>query len=113
MFLENRGLTSFLSGLGFTFLVPYICFFAWSKPVFIFTVVSGVVAGIMVPLLLFAFFNNHITAGFVSGMLVMIVVFLISSSFFQFGIQGVHTLIVSMVSSASVYLLLYSLRGRE
>ena len=113
MFLENKGLTSFLSGLGFTFLAPYIWFFAWSKPIFVFVITAGIVAGIVIPLLLFAFFNNHILAGFISGMLVMIIVFLIASSFFQHGLLGIHTLIVSLVSSASVYLLLYSLRGRE
>ena len=113
MFLENKGLTSFLSGLGFTFLVPYIWFFAWSKPVFVFVIAACIVAGVVIPLLLFAFFNNHILAGFISGMLVMIIVFLIALSFFQHGLPGVHTLVVSMVSSASVYLLLYSLRERE
>jgi hypothetical protein len=113
MFLENRGLISFLSGLGFTFLAPYIWFFTSSGPVFAYTITAGIIAGIVVPLLLFAFFNNHIVAGFISGMLVMVVVFLIIFSFIQFGLSGIHTFVVSIAASISVYLLLYSLRGKE
>jgi hypothetical protein len=112
MISENRGLLSFLAGLGFAFMVPYIGFFTWLKPWMWFVIASGIIAGIAVPLILFAIFNNDVWSGFIGGMFVMTVLFVIVFSFICYGDNGIHSLVVSLVSPASVYSFLYAARQR-
>lgn len=110
---NNKGLLAFVAGLGFAFLVPYIIFFTLVDLLFFgLALVSGIVAGVSVPLLLFAVFNDHVWSGFVSGLLVMSVVVVIGVTFALYGIKGVHLVVISVISAASVYSLLHAIRHR-
>gem|GEM_PF-2252023 len=106
----NRGSFSFLSGAGFTFLGAYLWGFAWLKPVFWFAVASTVLSAAAVPLALMGFFNSDIKCGFFSGLLASAAVVLITLAFIYTGVDGIHSLVSSLLSGLSVLLLLYAMK---
>ena len=125
----NKGILSFLSGLGFTGLGFYIWFFTlysfdWSPGwIFIFSIATAILGGVVVWCIFIAFSLvdtnikiNSTVGGFIGGILSMAAIILMILSFRMDGFdlyERIHPIVSFFMAAGCTTLLIYPLEEKE